>query len=458
MGEVYRAVDSVLGRTVAVKLLAHRHADEPEARARFRREALAAARVSGSRHVVTVFDVGEHDGRPLIVMEYVEGGSVHERLRQGPVPRELALTWLEQAADALDRAHGQGVVHRDVKPANLLLDGDSNLHVSDFGIASTTGQDTLTLPGTVLGTVGYLSPEQARGEPATAASDRYALGVVAFELLTGRRPFASATATTEALAHVSAPVPSAAAIAPDLQPEVDAVFQRALAKDPEERPATCRQLVRDLRYALGAGDEHLQPIVTSTSDQLPTVVAPTVHYRRQRSRGPYGRRRNLVAAAIPVVSALAVALLLGTAGDRPDAQSDARASRQSQSSPSSGGEPPASAPDGVALNDAGYAKMLAGDFEAARPLLRSAVLALHGSGSFPEAYASYNLAFTRFALGRCDGVLGLLDRSERIQGNRSEIDDLRARWREQCAPAVGDEPEGDEDGKPGKGRGRGKGK
>ena len=207
MGEVYRATDSVLGRTVAVKLLSERHSREPEARARFRREALAAARVSGARNVVTLFDVAEHDGRPLIVMEYVDGGSVHEAVRRGPVARELALEWLEQTAGALDRAHAEGVVHRDVKPANLLLDRDGNAHVSDFGIASTTGVDTVTLPGTVLGTVGYLSPEQARGEPATPASDRYALGVVAFELLTGRRPFASETATTEVLAHLHAPVP-----------------------------------------------------------------------------------------------------------------------------------------------------------------------------------------------------------------------------------------------------------
>jgi eukaryotic-like serine/threonine-protein kinase len=196
MGEVYRATDTVLSRTVAVKLLSDRYARQEDAHARFRREALAAARLSSAPNVVTVFDVAEHHGRPLIVMEYLEGGSVHERLRDGRVPREQALTWLEQVAGALDRAHTSGVVHRDVKPANLLLDRDDNVHVSDFGIASTTGADTLTAPGTVLGTAGYLAPEQARGEPATAASDRYALGVVAFELLTGRRPFAGDTPTT----------------------------------------------------------------------------------------------------------------------------------------------------------------------------------------------------------------------------------------------------------------------
>ena len=167
MGEVYRATDSVLERTVAVKLLSDHYASQEDARARFRREALAAARLSAAPNVVTVFDVAEHRGRPLIVMEYLEGGSVYERMRDARIPRATALAWLEQAAVAIDRAHENGVVHRDVKPANLLLDEEGNVHVSDFGIASTTGADALTAPGTVLGTAGYLAPEQARGEPAT---------------------------------------------------------------------------------------------------------------------------------------------------------------------------------------------------------------------------------------------------------------------------------------------------
>ena len=232
MGEVYRAIDSVLERRVAVKLLSERHARDEDAHARFRREALSAARLSGAPHVITVFDVGEHGTQPYIVMEYLEGGSVHDRLREGRVSPGLALEWLDQAGQALDRAHAEGIVHRDVKPANLLLDRDGTIVVSDFGIASTSGFDTLTLPGTVLGTAGYLSPEQARGEPATAASDRYGLGVVAFELFTDRRPFEGDTAATEAFAHVTAPVPSAELIKPGLPDGVDEVLVRALAKSP----------------------------------------------------------------------------------------------------------------------------------------------------------------------------------------------------------------------------------
>src|SRR6188508_1056487 len=249
MGEVYRATDTALERSVAVKVLADRYAQQDEARARFRREALAAARLSAAPNVVTVFDVAEHEGRPLIVMEYLEGGSVYDRLRASRIPREQALEWLEQTADALDRAHASGVVHRDVKPANLLLDGDGNVHVTDFGIASATGADMLTDPGTVLGTAGYLSPEQARGEPATPASDRYSLAVVAFELLTGRRPFAGDTPTTEAFAHLNAPVPRAGVVDPTLPPALDAVFDVALAKDPAERPETAHELVDRLQEA-----------------------------------------------------------------------------------------------------------------------------------------------------------------------------------------------------------------
>ena len=439
MGEVYRATDSVLGRTVAVKLLSDRHASEPEARARFRREALAAARVSAAKHVVTLFDVGEHEGRPLIVMEYVDGGSVHERLRAAPIPRELALRWLEQAAGALDRAHAEGVVHRDVKPANLLLDREDNVHVSDFGIASTTGFDTLTLPGTILGTVGYLAPEQARGEPATSASDRYGLAVVAFELLTGRRPFQADTATTEVLAQVHAPVPLLTSIAPELPASVDGVFQRALAKDPLDRYVTCSDFVDDLGRAL-AGDD--------ASAAAPTILlgAETPTRRLVRSRQPRRRARSgLVLGTVLVLATAGLVVLLASGGG--GGEGGARSGQ------APGATSARAKPSGADLNRAGYARMQAGDYVGALPLLRRAVLALSGSGKITEAYASYNLAYSRFAVGRCNGILGLLARSEEIQGSRSEIDTLRRRWEERCAPAPA--PSASE---PNERHGRGKGK
>ena len=233
MGEIYLARDRTLGRTVAVKVLAERLAEEQELRERFRREALTAARLSGEPHVVTIFDVGEHNGRPFTVMEYLPGGTLAERARRRPVEPEHALAWLEQAAEALDAAHAHGVVHRDVKPANLLFDASDRLQVVDFGIARLM-DDTLgmTAPGTILGTAGYLAPEQASGRETTAASDRYALAVVAYELLTGVRPFERTSETAEAAAHIHEPVPPASERGAGLPATVDAVFAKALAKSP----------------------------------------------------------------------------------------------------------------------------------------------------------------------------------------------------------------------------------
>ena len=163
MGEIFRAEDEVLGRTVAIKVLAERYARDESVRARFTREALAATRLSTEPSTITIFDVGEWGGRPFIVMEHLEGGSLEDRLKEGAPSSEEALGWLEQAAGALDAAHRNGVVHRDVKPGNLLLDQEGGIRVADFGIASAAGMDSLTAAGTVLGTAGYLSPEQARG-------------------------------------------------------------------------------------------------------------------------------------------------------------------------------------------------------------------------------------------------------------------------------------------------------
>ena len=445
MGEVYRATDSVLERTVAVKLLSDHYASQEDARARFRREALAAARLSAAPNVVTVFDVAEHRGRPLIVMEYLEGGSVYERMRDARIPRETALAWLEQVAVAIDRAHENGVVHRDVKPANLLLDDEGNVHVSDFGIASTSGADALTAPGTVLGTAGYLAPEQARGEPATAASDLYALGVVAFELLTGRRPFAGDTPATEAFAHLNADVPRATPFDPTLPTAVDDVFQVALAKEPQARPANAQELVRRLREALETEDTAPAPTVVDAGASTRTLV--------YRSRRPRGALIALGTTGLLVMGFL-VAALTG-AGDKPGRDASRRVAA-SNAAALEASATTASAPDGAALNARGFTLVQAGNFESALPILRRAVLALKGDGTLTEAYASYNLAYARFAVGRCDGVTGLLDRSERIQGSRTEIDALRDQWQSRCAPEgdVGDE--GD-NGKPGKAHGRGKG-
>ena len=269
MGDIYLATDTQLGRAVAVKVLAAHQAEDEDVRARFVREALAAARLSGQAHTVTIYDVGEWAGRPFIVMEHLAGGSLAERLARGLPSLGQALTWLEEAAVALDAAHEHGVVHRDVKPGNLMLDQAGHVHVADFGIASAAGLDSHTQTGTVLGTAGYLSPEQAAGGRATPASDRYALAVVAHELLTGARPGAAA-------------VP--------LAPPVEHVFDRALARDPEAR--------------FGSGAE----LVAALRDALTGIEPPTVVMRSRRKRPAL-----VVAVALAAAGALA-ALLTATIG------------------------------------------------------------------------------------------------------------------------------------------------
>jgi tRNA A-37 threonylcarbamoyl transferase component Bud32 len=466
MGEVYRATDAVLGRPVAVKLLAERYARDPEARGRFKREALAAARLSGEPHVITVFDVGEHEERPFIVMEYLEGGSLHDKLTAGVFGVLEALDWLGQAAEALDTAHRHGIVHRDVKPANLLLDRGGSLRVSDFGVASAAGLDTLTLPGTVLGTAGYLAPEQARGEPATPASDRYALGVVAFELLTGRRPYAADTPLTEAFAHVSAPIPSATAITPALPAAVDAVLERALAKEAADRPGSCTELVAGIRNAFA---DDAAPTLVDPGPAAPTVAvtAPRHHPRRRRGR-------RAVAVAALAVGGISAGALVGIASDdsasepavtgAQTAVSTAQAPPPTTTATTPVAETPTVAPepdpqDGAELNDAGFAQQEAGNYEAALPLLEQAVSALAGSGALAEAWASYNLAFTRLSLGSCDGVPALLDRSEAVQGPRMEIDRLRKEAEQACEPAQAGEDgdDGEGNGTPGNGKKKGRG-
>jgi serine/threonine protein kinase len=250
MGEIYRAEDELLGWTVAVKVLAKRSSADEALRGRFTREALAAARLTGQPNTVTTFDVGEHEGRPFIVMEYLKGGSLEDRLREhGAQDPGRVLAWLDEAGAAIDAAHEHGVVHRDVKPGNLLLAGDGTVRVADFGVASAVGLDSLTMTGTVLGTAGYLAPEQARGEPTTPATDLYALAVVAFELLTGRRPFQADNPTAEAAAHVHAEVPAVSEHG-DLPRELDPVLRRAMAKDPADRYPSAADFVAGLRVGL----------------------------------------------------------------------------------------------------------------------------------------------------------------------------------------------------------------
>jgi serine/threonine-protein kinase len=454
MGEIYRATDAVLGRAVAVKLLAERYSRDEGVRQRFTREALAAARLSGEPHIVTIFDVGEHGGRPFIVMEYLSGGSLEQRIRRdGAQKPGQALEWLEQAAIALDAAHRNGVVHRDVKPANLLLDRNGNVHVADFGIASAAGMDSLTMTGTVLGTAGYLSPEQAQGERATPASDLYALAVVAFELLSGRRPFENESMTAEAAAHVNAAVPSIAEICEGLPDELDPVFRRAMAKDPGERYPSAQDFVAAMRGALAdaAGTTRSFRPVAAAAPAPPRPAA----YRPPRRGGRWALLAALL--ALGAIGGAIAAVLLTDDGGGSTAKAQVRtvvrsvtvqgrtvrqtttvtttaASPPPSPPPASTPPPPASPPapssaSGQALNDAGYRKMRAGDYSGALPLLRQAVRKLSGVGFPYEAYANYNLGYTLLQLGSCDEALGYLKTAQRLEPDRREPKDAAKRAR-----------------------------
>jgi serine/threonine protein kinase len=255
MASVWEVEDLLLGRVVAVKVLGAHFAADRGARARFAREARTAARVGDHPNIATIYDIGEHGDDAFIVMELFSGGTVADRLRTagdggGRVPRETALRWLREAAGGLDFAHAAGIVHRDVKPANLLLDGQERLAVGDFGIARLVDDTSMTQTGQLLGTAAYLSPEQALGGSATAASDRYALAVVAYELLTGARPFAGGPATAQVRQHAEEPPARASVAAPELPRAIDAVFGRGLAKRPQDRPRTAAELVGEMERAL----------------------------------------------------------------------------------------------------------------------------------------------------------------------------------------------------------------
>jgi tRNA A-37 threonylcarbamoyl transferase component Bud32 len=435
MGEIFLATDEVLGREVAVKVLAERFALDDDLRERFKREALAAARLSGNHSIVTIFDVGEHDGRPIIVMEYLAGGSLEQRIN-GKKPFETAqvLDWLDEAAGALDAAHEAGIVHRDVKPGNLLLDDRGHVKVADFGIASAAGMDSFTQTGTILGTAGYLSPEQARGERATAASDRYALGIVAWELLTGRRPFQSESPTAEALAHVNAPVPSVHAANWALPASFDAVFARALAKDPSARYAHASEFVAELRGALHDDSGATQVIDPGWGEHVARATSTT------RVVASPSRRRwvipALIAAALIAGGVLAAVLASGGSKKAPQivtrtVTGPSQTVRETVTAPTTvSAAPPAAS--GAQLNNAGYQKLQAGDLAGALPLLEQAVQKLDGTRTLDEAYAKYNLAYTRFALGDCTDVVALLDQAQAIEGHRKPIDDLRHQATKRC--------------------------
>ena len=274
MGEVYRARDTRLNRTVALKVLAQAVAADAGLRARFEREARAIAALSHS-HICTIHDVGEHEGTPFLVMELLDGQTLAARLEKGPLPLDQALTIGREIAEALDRAHRQGIVHRDLKPANVMLT-KAGAKLLDFGLAKLTraaapvalsmaagpGATTIdTARGTILGTVLYMAPEQVEGKDADARSDIWALGAVLYEMVTGVRPFTgdSPASVISAILKDTPAAPSTRA--PLVPPTLEHVIDLCLAKDPEQRWQSAGDLARELEWtARGARDSSGPPV------------------------------------------------------------------------------------------------------------------------------------------------------------------------------------------------------
>jgi tRNA A-37 threonylcarbamoyl transferase component Bud32 len=247
---VWLAFDTELERRVAIKVLADGRGDEPDKLERFRREARSLAKLAHP-HIVTVIDSGEQDGTPFIVLEYVGGETLKERIRnRGRLPIDEAIAYTIEVARALSVAHDQGIVHRDVKSQNILLDPDGGAKLTDFGIARSGADVALTQGGRVLGTTDYVSPEQALGQPVTGQSDIYSLGIVLYEALTGAVPFSGATQIAVATMHVRAQLPDVRRTRPEVSASLAAIVDRATAKRVERRYPDARALIADLERAL----------------------------------------------------------------------------------------------------------------------------------------------------------------------------------------------------------------
>ena len=264
MGRVYRAEQLATRRAVAVKLL-DRATTDPAKLAAFRREAATVAQLEHP-HIVPLYDYGDHQGTQYLVFRFLTGGTVADRIKAGPIPVDSALRWLDDVADALDAAHKRGIVHRDVKPSNLLLDESGHVYLGDFGIAAAA----VDLEGSAAGgSAAYASPEQGRGATPGASSDVYSLAVTAFEMLTGSKPFEAETALGMIVRHMHDPVPSARALRPDFPAAVDSAISAGMAKDPRARPATAGDFALRLRRAFAAA-----PSETLVVSEAPTPGVP----------------------------------------------------------------------------------------------------------------------------------------------------------------------------------------
>jgi serine/threonine protein kinase len=420
MARVFLATDERLGREVAVKRL-HAHSPEDTAR-RFQREARIGAALNHP-NLVSVYDVDTDGESVLIVMEYVEGTDLGEELRKGPLDQDRTADIVAQVADALDHVHARGVVHRDVKPANILLRPDGTVKLTDLGIALASESTQITASGTVLGTAAYMAPEQIDGGEVGPAADIYSLAAVAFEALSGRK--AREGDTPMAVAHrvVNEPPPDLRDAWPDADPRVAAVLTRAMSREPGDR----QHRAGELSAELGAALRQARP-----STDKPVLAT-------HRTRRPW---LPIAAALIAVllVAAGALALASGSGDDDPSGsaatptattkaprprtetvtspqaappvanqQADTPSGTQTTPSGTTTGSAPAGS--GSRLNQQGYALMNRGDYDSAIPILQKAVDS-YGSDSkdLNYAFALFNLGRSLRLAGRADEAVPVLER------------------------------------------------
>ncbi|HVM69862.1 MAG TPA: protein kinase [Gaiellaceae bacterium] len=320
MSSVYCAHDTLLERNVALKILHAHYGEDEDYVERFKREARAAAQLAHPG-IVTVIDRGEQDGRQFIVFEFVDGETLKDVVeREGPQPVRRAIELGLEVGRALAFAHAQGLVHRDVKPQNVLLNGDGRAKVTDFGIARTLDAVGHTETGTVLGTSHYIAPEQARGERVDAQTDVYSFGVVLFELLAGEVPYDGDSFLSVAMRHVNEPVPSLLERRPECPLRLAALVERCLAKSPADRPASMDEVVAELEACLAEldarpdGDATMivkapRPERRRRARRPDRAAAPAAAPRRRRSRAPL-----LLVLGLLVLAAAVAALALSRDG------------------------------------------------------------------------------------------------------------------------------------------------
>jgi serine/threonine protein kinase len=309
MATVYRGYDPRFEREVAVKVLPREllHAD-PQFRLRFEREAKIVAQLEHSA-IVPVYDVGEADGQPYFVMRYMNGGSLSERIKAGIFSVEEAARILGEIAPGLDEAHSKGIVHRDIKPSNILFDKKGNPYISDFGIAKLSQAQSGNVTGSaIIGTPAYMAPEQAQGDEVDGRADIYALGIILYEMLTGRQPYEADTPMAVAIKHITDPVPQIRTANPKLPEGMETIIQKAMAKNRNERFSSALEMT-DALHGIARGDPtklQITPVLAGGAREAPPTIKGTVI-----AKHPVVSQKKGLNALVVIIPAIAVALVAG---------------------------------------------------------------------------------------------------------------------------------------------------